>query len=118
MKQADSRLVTDAEPDVSARWLPPQEIQAKAQLLEALSAAGRRVGIGVTFPRWFMLTVVAATLAMCAIRNLPWHLDDFDQAKQAFVSFEMVEGGQWWFQHTPSGDAATKPPLAGWISAA
>jgi hypothetical protein len=51
------------------------------------------------------------------VRNLPWHLDDYDQAKQAFVSFEMVESGHWGFQHTPSGKIATKPPLAGWISA-
>jgi 4-amino-4-deoxy-L-arabinose transferase-like glycosyltransferase len=30
----------------------------------------------------------------------------------------MVEQGHWWFQHTPTGKVATKPPLAGWISAA
>jgi len=28
----------------------------------------------------------------------------------------MVEKGDWWFQHTPTGKVATKPPLAGWIS--
>ncbi len=50
-------------------------------------------------------------------RNLPWHLDDFDQAKQAYTSYEMVTQGHWWFQHTPTGRIATKPPLAGWISA-
>jgi 4-amino-4-deoxy-L-arabinose transferase-like glycosyltransferase len=61
--------------------------------------------------------LVALILAVFLIRNLPWHLDDYDQAKQAFVSFEMVKDGQWWFQHTPSGRVATKPPLAGWISA-
>lgn len=55
---------------------------------------------------------------ICAVRNLPWNLDDYDQAKQAFVSLEMVGAGEWWFQHTPSGKIATKPPLAGWISAA
>ncbi len=58
-------------------------------------------------------------LALFAVRNLPFRLDDFDQAKQAFTSLEMVEGGQWWFQHTPGGrGVATKPPLIGWISAA
>ncbi|MEA3209293.1 MAG: hypothetical protein QOE70_2350 [Chthoniobacter sp.] len=56
-------------------------------------------------------------VAVLAARNLPWHLDDYDQAKQAFVSFEMVESGSWWFQHTPGGHIATKPPLAGWLSA-
>ena len=57
-------------------------------------------------------------LAIFAVRNLPWHLDDYDQAKQAYVSFEMVKGDAWLFQHTPSGKVATKPPLAGWLSAA
>ena len=60
----------------------------------------------------------ATIIALLAIRNLPWHLDDKDQAKQAFTSFEMSERGHWWFQHTPTGKVATKPPLAGWISAA
>ncbi len=60
----------------------------------------------------------AIVVALLAVRNLPWHLDDKDQAKQAFTSFEMVERGNWWFQHTPTGKIATKPPLAGWISAA
>ena len=67
-----------------------------------------------------ILTALLLTLivALLAIRNLPWHLDDKDQAKQAFTSFEMIERGHWWFQHTPTGKVATKPPLAGWISAA
>ena len=60
----------------------------------------------------------AIIVAMLAARNLPWHLDDKDQAKQAFTSFEMIAQGHWWFQHTPTGKVATKPPLAGWISAA
>jgi 4-amino-4-deoxy-L-arabinose transferase-like glycosyltransferase len=65
--------------------------------------------------QWIVL--LAVIVGAFLIRNLPWNLDDYDQAKQAFVSFEMVEDGQWWFQHTPSGHIATKPPLAGWISA-
>ncbi len=51
------------------------------------------------------------------VRGLPWNLDEFDQAKQAYTSFEMVERCEWWFQHTPRGDSATKPPLVGWMSA-
>jgi 4-amino-4-deoxy-L-arabinose transferase-like glycosyltransferase len=65
-----------------------------------------------------IILILALIVALFAARNLPWHLDDYDQAKQAFVSFEMVQDGQWWFQHTPSGHIATKPPLAGWISCA
>jgi 4-amino-4-deoxy-L-arabinose transferase-like glycosyltransferase len=56
-------------------------------------------------------------LVLFAITNLPWHLDDYDQAKQAFTSFEMVKQGHWVYQHTPNGWVATKPPLVGWISA-
>ena len=62
--------------------------------------------------------LLAIIVSLLAVRNLPWHLDDKDQAKQAFTSFEMIERGNWWFQHTPTGKIATKPPLAGWISAA
>jgi 4-amino-4-deoxy-L-arabinose transferase-like glycosyltransferase len=50
--------------------------------------------------------------------NLPWQLDDYDQAKQAFTSFEMVKQGNWLYQHTPRQHIATKPPLIGWLSAA
>lgn len=60
---------------------------------------------------------LALIIALFLVRNLPWHLDDFDQAKQAYVSFEMVTQNHWWFQHTPMQNVATKPPLAGWISA-
>jgi 4-amino-4-deoxy-L-arabinose transferase-like glycosyltransferase len=52
-----------------------------------------------------------------AIANLPWQLDDYDQAKQAFTSFEMVKEGHWLYQHTPHDRVATKPPLVGLISA-
>src|SRR5205809_1709332 len=62
--------------------------------------------------------VVATTFLLFAIANLPWHLDDYDQAKQAFTSFEMVKEGHWLYQHTPHERVATKPPLVGWISAA
>jgi 4-amino-4-deoxy-L-arabinose transferase-like glycosyltransferase len=68
-------------------------------------------------PRWLVASLLLLIAGLFLGRNLPWHLDDYDQAKQAFVSFEMLETQQWWFQHTPSGKIATKPPLAGWISA-
>jgi 4-amino-4-deoxy-L-arabinose transferase-like glycosyltransferase len=54
-------------------------------------------------------------LGLCAISNLPWHLDNSDQAKQAYVSYEIAHGGDWFYQHTPQGRTATKPPLAGWL---
>ena len=66
------------------------------------------------FCHWILGFIVV----LCAIRNIPWHLDDYDQAKQAFTSFEILQGGDWLYQHTPTGNIATKPPLAGWLSAA
>src|SRR4051794_29031378 len=64
------------------------------------------------------LWVVAALIVVLfAIANLPWQLDDYDQAKQAFTSFEMVKEGHWLYQHTPHERVATKPPLVGWVSA-
>ena len=56
-------------------------------------------------------------LALFLVRNLPWHLDNYDQAKHAYSSYEMIQRGAWWFQHTPYQDTATKPPLSGWLSA-
>src|SRR6476659_303376 len=64
------------------------------------------------------LWVVAVLIVVLfAIANLPWQLDDYDQAKQAFTSFEMVKEGHWLYQHTPQERIATKPPMVGWISA-
>jgi 4-amino-4-deoxy-L-arabinose transferase-like glycosyltransferase len=62
--------------------------------------------------------VAALIIFLFAIANLPWQLDDYDQAKQAFTSFEIVKEGRWLYQHTPHERVATKPPLVGWISAA
>jgi 4-amino-4-deoxy-L-arabinose transferase-like glycosyltransferase len=62
--------------------------------------------------------VAALIVVLFAIANLPWRLDEYDQAKQAFTSFEMVKEGHWLYQHTPQERVATKPPLVGWISAA
>lgn len=64
------------------------------------------------------LSVVATlVIILFAVANLPWQLDDYDQAKQAFTSFEMVKEGHWFYQQTPHDRVATKPPLVGWISA-
>jgi 4-amino-4-deoxy-L-arabinose transferase-like glycosyltransferase len=65
--------------------------------------------------RWLVLSLA---VVLFAITNLPWTLDDYDQAKQAYTSFEMVRQGHWLYQHTPNESIATKPPLVGWISAA
>ncbi|HSH39124.1 MAG TPA: hypothetical protein VK993_10090, partial [Chthoniobacterales bacterium] len=62
--------------------------------------------------------VAALVAVLFAATNLPWQLDDYDQAKQAFTSFEMVNEGHWLYQHTPTQKIATKPPLVGWVSAA
>jgi len=63
------------------------------------------------------LVVACLTILLFAIANLPWQLDDHDQAKQAFTSFEMIKEGHWFYQRTPQEYVATKPPLVGWISA-
>ncbi|MDQ6809304.1 MAG: glycosyltransferase family 39 protein [Verrucomicrobiota bacterium] len=65
---------------------------------------------------WAAVCLIAA--AAFITTNLPWNLEDYDQAKQAFTSLEMVQQGHWLYQHTPNGWVATKPPLVGWISAA
>jgi 4-amino-4-deoxy-L-arabinose transferase-like glycosyltransferase len=61
--------------------------------------------------------VGALTILLFSIANLPWQLDDYDQAKQAFTSVEMIKDGRWFYQQTPHEHVATKPPLIGWISA-
>ena len=65
--------------------------------------------------KWAVLFLI---VGFFAITNLPWTLDDYDQAKQAYTSFEMVGQGHWLYQHTPNESVATKPPLVGWVSAA
>lgn len=62
--------------------------------------------------RWLILLA----LVLFATANIPWHLDEYDQAKQAYVAYEIAHGGDPLYQHTPRGSTATKPPLAGWIS--
>ena len=61
--------------------------------------------------------VAAISLFLFLIGNLPWQLDDYDQAKQAFTSFQMVREGRWLYQQTPHDRVATKPPLVAWASA-
>ena len=62
--------------------------------------------------------IASLIIVLFATANLPWQLDDYDQAKQAFTSFEMVRESHWFYQYTPHEHVATKPPLIGWISAA
>jgi 4-amino-4-deoxy-L-arabinose transferase-like glycosyltransferase len=65
------------------------------------------------------LTIATLTLVLFGAGNLPWQLDDYDQAKQAFTSYEVVTEGHWLYQRTPDDDGpATKPPLTALISAA
>jgi 4-amino-4-deoxy-L-arabinose transferase-like glycosyltransferase len=73
---------------------------------------------GLLEHRRTLWVVAALVVVLFAIANLPWQLDDYDQAKQAFISFEMVKESHWLYQHTPHERVATKPPLVGWISAA
>jgi 4-amino-4-deoxy-L-arabinose transferase-like glycosyltransferase len=80
--------------------------------------------------RRMLLIVSMLTVCFFAVTNLPWTLDDYDQAKQAFVSFQMVGQQRWLYQTTPDeGTKASggrhsphhinsKPPAVAWISAA
>ena len=59
------------------------------------------------------------TIVLFLVTNLPWQLDDYDQAKQAWTSYEMITEGHWFYQRTSDDQGlATKPPLTGWASAA
>jgi 4-amino-4-deoxy-L-arabinose transferase-like glycosyltransferase len=61
--------------------------------------------------------IAAFSFLLFLIGNLPWQLDDYDQVKQAYTSFETIKEGRWFYQHTPHERVATKPPLVGWVSA-
>jgi 4-amino-4-deoxy-L-arabinose transferase-like glycosyltransferase len=61
--------------------------------------------------------IAVVSFLLFLISNLPWQLDDYDQAKQAFTSFQMIKEGRWFYQQTPHEHVATKPPLVGWVSA-
>src|SRR5437588_6354356 len=72
--------------------------------------------LGMTKTLW---ALAALMLVLFSVTNLPWELDDYDQAKQAWTSYEMVTEGHWLYQRTSDDQGlATKPPLTGWISAA
>ncbi len=76
-----------------------------------------------------LLIVSFLTVSLFAISNLPWTLDDYDQAKQAFVSYQMIGQQRWLYQTTPhegmTGNPKrhsihhinSKPPAVAWISA-
>jgi len=65
--------------------------------------------------RWILLTFCVVVLLG---RNFPWHLDDKDQAKQAYVSGEILFAeGSLLYQELPQGGFATKPPGMAWLSA-
>ncbi|PYM02136.1 MAG: hypothetical protein DMF13_06565 [Verrucomicrobia bacterium] len=80
--------------------------------------------------RRMLLIVSVLTVCFFAVSNLPWNLDDYDQAKQAFVSFQMAGQQRWLYQTTPDeGTKASggrhsphhinsKPPAVAWVSAA
>src|SRR4030095_9169687 len=69
--------------------------------------------------RGIFWTLAALMIVLFSIANLPWQLDDYDQAKQAWTSYEMVTEGHWFYQRTSDDQGlATKPPLTGWMSAA
>ena len=62
--------------------------------------------------------LAALMFVLFSVTNLPWQLDDYDQAKQAWTSYEMITEGHWFYQRTSDSQGlATKPPLTGWISA-
>ena len=79
--------------------------------------------------RQMLLIVSVLTVCFFAVSNLPWNLDDYDQAKQAFVSFQMIGQQRWLYQTTPDeGTKASggrhsphhinsKPPAVAWVSA-
>src|SRR5207237_6979023 len=83
---------------------------------------GASVRAGLAYPLGMTKTFWALALLMLvlfSVTNLPWELDDYDQAKQAWTSYEMVTEGHWFYQRTSDDQGlATKPPLTGWISAA
>jgi 4-amino-4-deoxy-L-arabinose transferase-like glycosyltransferase len=67
--------------------------------------------------RAIFMIVSVLTIILFLLGNLPWQLEDYDQAKQAFSSWQIVRSGRFLYQQTPGGKVATKPPLVGWASA-
>ena len=50
---------------------------------------------GLVASKTAQLVLLLLVLGLCAVSNLPWHLDNYDQAKQAYVSYEIAHGGDW-----------------------
>src|SRR2546423_2730171 len=67
--------------------------------------------------RGLLMIVSLLTIVLFAIANIPWQLEDYDQAKQAFTSWQVVKSDRLFYQATPGGKVATKPPLVAWTSA-
>ncbi len=95
-------------PEAGAAPLPLAARAAQATLIPGW----RRVRLS----EWRWLALI---LLLFFWRDVPWRLEEYGQARQAFASLEIVrQPGHWWFQHLPGGSqASTQPPLVGWISA-
>ncbi len=94
-------------PSRGGKSLDPGDVPAPPKMRESFLKDRRTL--------WLIAGLVALLFTTA---NLPWQLDDYDQAKQAYTSFEMVNEGHWLYQNTPHERVATKPPLVGWVSAA
>src|SRR5205823_5077257 len=80
---------------------------------------GNRRSANCIRPRSTLWALATLMLVLFSITNLPWQLDGYDQAKQAWTSYEMVTEGHWFYQRTSDDQGlATKPPLTGWMSVA
>src|SRR2546430_463864 len=94
------------------RWISSAEISRDV----STSLDMTKDPLGMTKTLW---ALAALMLVLFSVTNLPWELDNYDQAKQAWTSYEMVTEGHWFYQRTSDDQGlATKPPLTGWISAA
>jgi len=65
-----------------------------------------------------LYALIGGALLLFVVRNLPWHLDNYDQARQAYAALDIVQNGHWLLQELPYGGYATKPPLTAWLQAA
>ncbi len=109
--EKDQALVNEDDPQGAAicnrRPNPSERSEALFTLLERLPSH-----------RPTYLALLAFLGLIFALGNFPWHLDNYDQAKQAYVAYEIDRTGEFFFQTTPQGRSASKPPLYGWCSAA
>ena len=63
-----------------------------------------------------LLSIVSfLTISLFAVSNLPWTLDDYDQAKQAFVSYQMIGQQRWLYQTTPHEGMTGNPNVIPFI---